>query len=198
MHRASIVLAAGADFRLLGPRSTMLASPKPVVAVCATRTGAGKSPTSRPVRAAAPRRGERVALVRHPMPYGDLERMRVQRSRTAADIDAARPTIEEEQRSTKRRSALGIVVYAGVDYAAESSAAAAEADVIVWDGGNDDCRSSRRISSSSSPIRSAPATSSATTRARPTCEWPERGRDQQGRPRRGPTTSTPWPRTSRG
>jgi predicted GTPase len=137
MHRASVVLAAGADFRLLGPRSTMLQSPEPVIAVCATRTGAGKSPTSRRVATLLRDAGLRVALVRHPMPYGDLARMGVQRFATAADIDAAQPTIEEREEYEVPVS-LGMVVYAGVDYAAVLDQATAESDVIVWDGGNND------------------------------------------------------------
>ena len=137
MHRASIVLAAGADFRLLGPRATMLSSPKPVVAVCATRTGAGKSQTSRLVALLLRDEGLRAALVRHPMPYGDLNAMRVQRFETAEDIDAAAPTVEERE-EYEAPVDLGIVVYAGVDYAAVLDRVAAEADVIVWDGGNND------------------------------------------------------------
>ena len=137
MHRASIVLAAGADFTLLGPRTTMLECPKPVVAVCATRTGAGKSQTSRRIGQILLEAGLRVALVRHPMPYGDLERMRVQRFATLAEIDAAHPTLEERE-EYERPVELGMVMYAGVDYAAIVERAAAEADVVVWDGGNND------------------------------------------------------------
>jgi predicted GTPase len=137
MHRASISLAAGADFTLLGPRSTMLQCPRPVVAVCATRTGAGKSQTSRRIGRMLLDAGLRVALVRHPMPYGDLERMRVQRFASLADIDAADPTIEERE-EYELPVALGMVMYAGVDYGAIAAQAAAEADVIVWDGGNND------------------------------------------------------------
>ena len=137
MHKASIVLAAGADFRLLGPDATMLHSAKPVVAVCATRTGCGKSQTSRRVGEALVDAGLRVALVRHPMPYGNLEAMRVQRFATLADIDAAHPTIEErEEYEEPVRS--GLVMYAGVDYEAILRAAEQEADVVVWDGGNND------------------------------------------------------------
>jgi predicted GTPase len=137
MHRASISLAGGADFTLLGPRSTMLQCRKPVVAVCATRTGAGKSQTSRRIGRMLLDAGLRVALVRHPMPYGDLDRMRVQRFATLADIDAADPTIEERE-EYELPVALGMVMYAGVDYGAIAEQAAAEADVIVWDGGNND------------------------------------------------------------
>ena len=137
MHRASIALAAGADFTLLGPRATMLDCPKPVIAVCATRTGAGKSQTSRRIGRLLLDAGLRVALVRHPMPYGDLERMRVQRFATLADIDAAHPTLEERE-EYELPVELGMVMYAGVDYAAIVERAAAEADVVVWDGGNND------------------------------------------------------------
>jgi predicted GTPase len=137
MHRASRVLAAGADFRLLGPDRTMLASTKPVVAVCAVRTGSGKSQTSRRVGRILLDAGLRVVLVRHPMPYGDLERMRVQRFATLADIDASAPTIEEREEYESPVEA-GMVVYAGVDYGEILERAQDEADVVVWDGGNND------------------------------------------------------------
>jgi len=137
MHRASRVLAAGADFTLLGPRSTMLQSSKPVVAVCAVRTGAGKSPTSRRVGQVLRDAGLRVALVRHPMPYHDLEAMRVQRFASIADIDRSDPTIEERE-EYERVVDAGLVMYAGVDYAAILEAVEAEADAIIWDGGNND------------------------------------------------------------
>lgn len=137
MHLASTVMAAGADFRLLGPRATSLRSSRPVVAVCASRTGAGKSPTSRFVCRVLLDAGWRVALVRHPMPYGDLEAMRVQRFASQADIDAADPTIEERE-EYETPVAMGVVTWAGVDYAAILAGAEREADVIVWDGGNND------------------------------------------------------------
>jgi predicted GTPase len=137
MHEASRVLAAGADFRLLGPASTMLASTKPVVAVCAVRTGSGKSQTTRRVGQLLVDAGLRVALVRHPMPYGDLEAMRVQRFASLDDIDASNPTIEERE-EYEAPVELGMTVYAGVDYAAILQEAQAEADVVVWDGGNND------------------------------------------------------------
>jgi predicted GTPase len=137
MHKASIALAAGADFRLVGPRATMLRATKPVVAVCAVRTGAGKSQTSRRVGRLLLDAGLRVALVRHPMPYGDLERMRVQRFATLADIDASDPTIEERE-EYEEPVRQGMVIYAGVDYRAILDDAQAEADVVVWDGGNND------------------------------------------------------------
>lgn len=137
MHLASRVLAAGAAFRLLSPRSTMLSSPRPVVAVVATRTGAGKSPTTRLVGKILGDAGLRVALIRHPMPYGDLSSMRVQRFATLEDIDAASPTIEERE-EYEEPVRQGMVMFAGVDYEAIVEAAAAEADVLVWDGGNND------------------------------------------------------------
>jgi predicted GTPase len=137
MHQASRVLATGADFRLLGPGATMLPSPRPVIAVTAARTGAGKSQTSRYIGKLLVEHGLRVAQVRHPMPYGDLEAMRVQRFATLEDIDASNPTIEErEEYEVPVR--MGLLLYAGVDYGDILDQAAAEADVIVWDGGNND------------------------------------------------------------
>jgi len=137
MHKASIALAAGADFRLLGPRSTMLLATKPVVSVTAVRTGCGKSQTSRRIGALLRAAGLHVALVRHPMPYGDLESMRTQRFASLADIDESHPTIEERE-EYEAPVALGMTVYAGVDYGEILALAEAEADVIVWDGGNND------------------------------------------------------------
>ena len=137
MHLAAEAMAAGADFRLLGPDATMLRSSKPVIAVCASRTGAGKSQTTRRVGRILRDAGLRVALVRHPMPYGDLEAMRVQRFATLDDIERSHPTIEErEEYELPVRE--GMVMWAGVDYEAILRAAEAEADVIVWDGGNND------------------------------------------------------------
>ena len=137
MHIGSRALAAGADFRLVGPRASSLHSNKPVVAVCAVRTGCGKSPATRRIGRILRDHGLRVALVRHPMPYGDLKRMRVQRFATLADIDAADPTIEEREEYEAPVRA-GMLMFAGVDYAAVLGAAEREADVIVWDGGNND------------------------------------------------------------
>jgi predicted GTPase len=137
MHKASMVLAAGADFRLVGPKASMLKGRKPVVAVCAARTGCGKSQTSRRVGQLLREAGIRVALVRHPMPYGDLERMRVQRFGSLDDIDASDPTIEERE-EYEAPVRLGITTYAGVDYGEILRLAEAEADVIIWDGGNND------------------------------------------------------------
>ena len=137
MHLASRALAAGADFRIAGPRATMLRAAVPVIAVSAVRTGCGKSQTcrhlSRDLRAA----GRRVAVIRHPMPYGDLARQAVQRFATRADLDAADCTIEERE-EYEPHIAAGAVVFAGVDYAAILAAAEAEADLLLWDGGNND------------------------------------------------------------
>jgi predicted GTPase len=137
MHKASIVLAAGADFRLMGPRATMLRSTKPVVAVCAVRTGCGKSQTSRRVGQVLLDAGLKVALVRHPMPYGDLEAMRMQRFATMEEIDASHPTVEERE-EYEFPVQLGMVMYAGVDYGDILARAQEEADVVIWDGGNND------------------------------------------------------------
>ena len=137
MHKASIVMAAGADFRLAGPAATMLRSTKPVVGIGAVRTGCGKSQTTRAVGRLLLDAGLRVALIRHPMPYGDLEAMRVQRFGTLADIDASNPTVEERE-EYEAPVEMGMVMYAGVDYEAILRAAEQEADVIVWDGGNND------------------------------------------------------------
>jgi predicted GTPase len=137
MHCASRVLAAGADFRLLGPHSTMLKSTTPVISICAVRTGSGKSQTSRGVGRILLDAGLQVALVRHPMPYGDLDAMRVQRFANLADIDASHPTIEERE-EYERPVELGMIVYAGVDYRDILAQAQSEADVIIWDGGNND------------------------------------------------------------
>ncbi len=137
MHTASRVLAAGADFRIVGPTASMLHSTKPVVAVCAVRTGCGKSQTSRRVGRLLMDAGLRTVLIRHPMPYGDLERMAVQRFASLDDIDASDPTIEEREEYETPVS-MGMVVYAGVDYARILAEAQAEADVIIWDGGNND------------------------------------------------------------
>ena len=137
MHKASTVLAAGADFRLMGPKSTMVKSSKPVVAVCAVRTGCGKSQTSRAVGQILLDAGLKVALVRHPMPYHDLEAIRVQRFATLEAIDASHPTIEERE-EYERPVEMGMIMYAGVDYAAILAMAQEEADVVIWDGGNND------------------------------------------------------------
>jgi predicted GTPase len=137
MHTASQVLAAGASFVLLGPRDTMIAARVPVVAVCAVRTGSGKSQTARRVTQAIRAAGRRPVVVRHPMPYGDLAAERVQRFATYADLEAAGVTLEERE-EYEPHLAEGTVVYAGVDYQAILDQAQAECDVLVWDGGNND------------------------------------------------------------
>ncbi|WRP18171.1 cyclic 2,3-diphosphoglycerate synthase [Carboxydochorda subterranea] len=137
MDRASVALAAGADFRLMGPSTTMLEARVPVVAITAVRTGAGKSQTTRRVVAILREAGMRVAVVRHPMPYGRLEEQVVQRFATYEDLDRHHCTIEEREEYEPHLD-RGSVVYAGVDYGAILDRAQAEADVIVWDGGNND------------------------------------------------------------
>jgi predicted GTPase len=137
MHKASQVMARGADFRLLGPRATMLASTKPVISVCAVRTGCGKSPAARKIAAILRSEGLRVAVVRHPMPYGDLAKQAVQRFADLDDLTRAECTIEEME-EYEPHIVSGDLVYAGVDYERILRQAEAEADVILWDGGNND------------------------------------------------------------
>lgn len=137
MHKASQVLAAGADFWLMGTHHTMLDSNKPVVAVCAVRTGSGKSQTTRYVCTALQKMGYKVVAVRHPMPYGDLVAQKVQRFADYTDLDKYNCTIEEREEYEPHID-RGVVVYAGVDYEAILHEAEKEADLIVWDGGNND------------------------------------------------------------
>ncbi len=137
MHKASIAMAGGADFTLIGATYTMLRASKPVVAVCAVRTGCGKSQTTRKVCEIMKAHGRRVVAVRHPMPYGDLRLQEVQRFSRYADFETHRCTIEEREEYEPLVD-QGIVVYAGIDYGKILKAAEAEADVIVWDGGNND------------------------------------------------------------
>jgi predicted GTPase len=137
MHQASRALAAGADFRLIGPDRMMLDAPVPVLAVDAVRTGCGKSGTARRLAGLLRDRGRSVVVVREPMPYGDLIAQRVQRFETMADLDDADVTIEEREEYESHIEA-GHVVYAGVDYGAILDEATAEADVLVWDGGNNE------------------------------------------------------------
>jgi predicted GTPase len=137
MHAASRALAAGADFLLLGPGSTMVRSLRPVVAVGATRTGSGKSQTSRFIAGLLAERGLTTVVIRHPMPYGDLAAQAVERFETYADLDRYETTIEEREEYEPHLDA-GRVVYAGVDYEAILRRAELEADVILWDGGNND------------------------------------------------------------
>jgi len=137
MHIASRVLAAGADMRLMGPNATMLQARVPVVAVCAVRTGAGKSQTTRRVASLLQAAGRRTVAVRHPMPYGDLSRQACQRYGDYGDLDRHDCTIEERE-EYEPLLRMGLVVYAGVDYGRVLERAQAEADVIIWDGGNND------------------------------------------------------------
>ena len=137
MHKASQVMSAGASFVLLGPDATMLSARVPVVAVCAVRTGSGKSQTSRKVAAVIRAAGKTPVVIRHPMPYGDLAAERVQRFATYADLEAQGVTVEEREEYEPHLSE-GTVVYAGVDYQAILDQAQAEADIVIWDGGNND------------------------------------------------------------
>lgn len=137
MHKASIVLAAGADFTLMGLKNTQLKSTKPVVAVCAVRTGSGKSQTTRRVSLILREMGFKVAAVRHPMPYGDLAAQSVQRFASHADLDKYNCTIEEREEYEPHLD-NDVLVFAGVDYEAILRQAEGEADIILWDGGNND------------------------------------------------------------
>jgi predicted GTPase len=137
MHKASIALANGGDFRLMGPKTTMLKAEVPVVSVCAVRTGSGKSQTSRQVAKILKSRGLSVAAIRHPMPYGDLRKQIWERFASYEDLDKYECTIEEREEYEPHID-NGIIVYAGVDYEKILNEAEKEADVIVWDGGNND------------------------------------------------------------
>ncbi|MBI2845536.1 MAG: GTPase, partial [Chloroflexi bacterium] len=137
MHKASQVLAAGADFRLLGPEATMLQSRLPLITVGAVRTGSGKSQTTRRVSQILRDLGKKFVVIRHPMPYGDLVKQRVQRFATYEDLDKYECTIEERE-EYEPHIARGTVVFAGVDYSQVLEQAEKEAEVILWDGGNND------------------------------------------------------------
>ncbi len=137
MHKASQVLAAGPDFRLMGLESTQLKSTKPVISICAVRTGSGKSQTTRRVSLILREMGLKVAAIRHPMPYGDLVKQAVQRFAEYADLDKHQCTIEEREEYEPHLD-NGVIVYAGVDYEKILRAAEQEVDVILWDGGNND------------------------------------------------------------
>jgi predicted GTPase len=137
MHLASRALAAGCDFSLLGPNRTMLRCAVPVIAVTAVRTGCGKSQVARHLSQYLRARARRVAVIRHPMPYGDFAAERVQRFASLADLDRTVCTVEERE-EYEPHLALGALVFAGVDYAAIAAAAAVEADIVIWDGGNND------------------------------------------------------------
>ena len=137
MHKASLALANGADFRFMGPKTTMLKSEVPVISVCAVRTGSGKSQTSRTVAKILKSKGLRVAAIRHPMPYGDLREQVWQRFASYEDLNKHKCTIEEREEYEPHID-NGIIVYAGVDYEKILREAEKEADVVVWDGGNND------------------------------------------------------------
>src|SRR6187549_3174781 len=137
MHLASRALAVGASFKLISPADTMLTSTKPSAAICAVRTGSGKSQTTRHIAALLRESGKRVAVLRHPMPYGDLTKQAVQRFEHYDDLDAADATIEERE-EYEPHIAEGNIVFAGIDYGAILERAEQEADVVVWDGGNND------------------------------------------------------------
>ncbi len=137
MHKSAQVNALGADFRIMGPKYTMVKSTKPVIAVCAVRTGAGKSQTTRKIQTMLREAGKKVVSIRHPMPYGDLVAQRVQRYATLDDLKKNNCTIEEME-EYEPHVVAGNVIYAGVDYEAIVREAEKEADVILWDGGNND------------------------------------------------------------
>jgi predicted GTPase len=137
MHKASAVLAAGADFRLMGTKTTQLKSSKPVVSVCAVRTGSGKSQTTRRVSLILRAMGYKVAAIRHPMPYGDLVKQAVQRFADYSDLDKQECTIEEREEYEPHLD-NGVIVYAGVDYEKILRQAEQEVDIVLWDGGNND------------------------------------------------------------
>jgi len=137
MQKASLVMSCGAEFRLMGPKETMLKSKKPVIAVTGVRTGVGKSPTSRKVCRILKSKGIKFVVIRHPMPYGNLEKMIVQRFSTKPDLEKYNSTIEEREEYEPHLEE-GNIVYAGVDYEKILKEAEKEADVIVWDGGNND------------------------------------------------------------
>ncbi len=137
MHRSAIVNAAGADFKLMGPQATQLKSRKPVISVCAVRTGCGKSQTTRAIAGLLRKHGKKVAIIRHPMPYGDLNAQRCQRFEKLDDLDKHHCTIEERE-EYETHIQEGHLVFAGVDYSDILKRAEEEADIILWDGGNND------------------------------------------------------------
>jgi predicted GTPase len=137
MHKASKVLASGADFRLMGTKNTMISAKVPIISICAVRTGCGKSQTTRKVCDILRKKGKKVVAIRHPMPYGDLVKQSVQRYETLEDLDTNDCTIEEREEYEPHIN-QGTIVYAGVDYGKILAEAEKEADIIVWDGGNND------------------------------------------------------------
>jgi hypothetical protein len=158
MHLASRALACGADFRLIGPEHSFLASARPVISVCAVRTGCGKNSVVRRLAALLRGRGLKPVVVRHPMPYGDLARQLEQRFATIEDCDRQACTVEERE-EYEQHIREGNVVYAGVDYERILRSAEQEADLILWDGGNNDWPFFVRISKSCCSIRTVPGTS---------------------------------------
>lgn len=137
MHKASTVLATGADFRLMGPQNTSIKSSKPVISICAVRTGVGKSQTTRAVCKILQQMGKKVVAIRHPMPYGDLSQQICQRFASYEDLNLHKCTIEEREEYEPHID-NGIIIYAGVDYEVILREAEKEADIIIWDGGNND------------------------------------------------------------
>lgn len=137
MNKASLAMAAGATFVLLGPEHTMIKSTKPVISICAVRTGSGKSQTTRSITDILKEAGKKTVVIRHPMPYGDLVKQAVQRFETVEDMDRHECTIEEKE-EYEHHIKNGLIVYAGVDYEKILREAEKEADVILWDGGNND------------------------------------------------------------
>lgn len=137
MHKASTVLSTGADFRLMGPLNTSVISTKPVISICAVRTGVGKSQTTRRVSDILKNMGKKVVAIRHPMPYGDLKEQICQRFATYEDLDKHKCTIEEREEYEPHID-NGVIVYSGVDYEVILREAEKEADIILWDGGNND------------------------------------------------------------
>ena len=137
MSKSAMVNAAGADFKLLGPKRTMIKSRKPLISICAVRTGCGKSQTTRKVSKLLQDMGKKVVAIRHPMPYGNLVAQKVQRFASMEDLDKHKCTIEERE-EYEPHIVSGTIIYAGVDYEAIIREAEKEADIILWDGGNND------------------------------------------------------------
>ncbi|MGO1468999.1 MAG: GTP-binding protein [Tissierella sp.] len=137
MHKASTILSMGADFRLMGPENTSIKSTKPLISICAVRTGVGKSQTTRKVSQVLKNMGKKVVAIRHPMPYGDLKKQICQRFESYEDLDKHECTIEEREEYEPHID-NGIIVYSGVDYEKILEKAEKEADIIIWDGGNND------------------------------------------------------------
>jgi predicted GTPase len=171
MSKGSEVMAAGANFLLLGPDATMLDAEVPVVAVTAVRTGVGKSQTTRAIAGALKDLGKRVVAVRHPMPYGDLEAQRVQRYATLEDLDRYDCTIEERE-EYEPHIMSGTIIYAGVDYGEILRRRRPRPTCCCGTAATTTCRSTGRPCTSRSSTRCGPVTSSAITRARRTCAWP--------------------------